>query len=315
MKIAVITPVKHIPGIQELLNSKGSVFYIENGTKQEVRSLLLEECIDTLICNPNQQNYIIDKELLDDTVVSLINTCSTGTNHIDCDYCSLNNIKIQSLTRDYDLIKQLPSTAELSFGLMLSLLRKIPQSSLDVSNHYWNYTKFIGRQIKGLTIGIIGYGRLGKLMFKYCDAFQANVKIYDPYVLSELDDNFLLNHNCKTLEELMQISDVISIHVHLNQETRYMINQQILGYTKKKPYIINTSRGEIVCETDIINALDSNTISGYATDVIEHEFGNLTESPIIKALDGSRNIIVTPHIGGMTVEGQKKAYEWAINKL
>jgi lactate dehydrogenase-like 2-hydroxyacid dehydrogenase len=94
-----------------------------------------------------------------------------------------------------------------------------------------------------------------------------------------------------------------------------MINEQLLGKCEKMPYIINTSRGEIVKEDDVINALQTNKIAGYATDVLEDEFGNLQNSNIIDAMNNGYNIIVTPHIGGMTIEGQTKAYIWAINKL
>jgi D-3-phosphoglycerate dehydrogenase len=152
-------------------------------------------------------------------------------------------------------------------------------------------------------------------MFKYCDAFGANVKIYDPYITSELDDRFRLNYTCSSLRKLIEHSDVISIHVHVSDETKYMINKQILGYSEKKPYIINTSRGEIVNEDDIVSALDENLILGYATDVIENEFDNILNSPIIRAMNDGKNILITPHVGGMTWEGQKKAYEWAINKF
>ena len=126
--IAVITPIKHLPGVQQLIESKGNVFYLEEGNKQQVRNLLLTKNINTILCNPNQQTYKIDQELLEGTQVSLINTCSTGMNHIDVDYCNDVNITIYSLTKDYELIKQLPSTSELAFGLMLSLLRQIPES-------------------------------------------------------------------------------------------------------------------------------------------------------------------------------------------
>jgi D-3-phosphoglycerate dehydrogenase len=164
----------------------------------------------------------------------------------------------------------------------------------------------MGRQIKDLNIGIIGYGRLGKMMYKYCRSFGAKVMVYDPYVT---------NIACNSLENMISNADVISLHVHVTPETKYMINKEILGYCKKSPYIINTSRGEIVNETDIVNALKLGLISGYGADVVENEFDDLTKSPIIKAMNAGENIIVTPHTGGMTVEGQTRAYKWAINKL
>jgi D-3-phosphoglycerate dehydrogenase len=313
-KIAVITPICHLNGVLDLLKNKGEVFLLEEGTKHEVRELLLKETIDTILCNPNQQTYKIDSNLLQGTDVKLINTCSTGMNHIDIEYCNTNNINIFSLTKDYDLIKQLPSTSELAFGLMMSLIRSIPKSKQHVSEYNWDYTKFIGREVKSLTIGIIGYGRLGKMMHDYCKAFGANVKVYDPYKREDMDDAFLLNSYCE-LPGIFEQCDVISLHVHVTPETTYIINKEILGYSKKSPYIINTSRGEIVNEQDIVDALKNKVISGYGTDVIENEFDDLRASPIIKAMNAGENIIVTPHTGGMTIEGQTKAYMWAINKL
>ena len=306
-KIAVITPVSHLEGIVELLLTKGKIFLHEESTKSEVRNLLLTHDIDTILCNPNQQTYKIDKELLDGTKVTLINTCSTGMNHIDVSYCKNNNIKIYSLTKDMDLINDLPSTSELAFGLMLSLLRKIPQSQKHVSEYNWDYTQFMGRQVKDLKIGIIGYGRLGKMMHKYCKAFGAEAMIYDPYI-----DVGIFT---ASLQDIFSKCDVVSLHVHVTEETKYMISKELLGLAKKDLYIINTSRGEIVNELDIVNALNTGKLTGYGTDVIENEFDDLTKSPIIKAMNKGKNIIITPHIGGMTIEGQTKAYKWAINKL
>ncbi len=304
-KIAVITPVKHLKGIKDLLESKGQVFYLEEGTKNQIRNLLLSNHIDTIVCNPNQQFYKIDEELLNATHVTLINTCSTGLNHIDLDYCKNNNIKIQCHKNDLELINQLPSTAELAFGLMLSLLRSIPECNNHVSRYYWDYTQFMGRQVKDLKIGIIGYGRLGKMMEKYCKAFDAETFVYDPYV----------NTPQTSLKQMFQICDVISLHVHVTDETKYMINKDLFGFIKKDCYIINTSRGEIVNELDVVDALNTGKLTGYGTDVIENEFDDITKSPVIKAMNKGKNIIVTPHIGGMTIEGQTKAYKWSIDKI
>ena len=315
-KIAVITPISHLDGVRDLLETKGKVFYLENNpSKLEVRNLLVKEVINIIVCNPNQQSFIIDSELLDNTKVKLINSCSTGLNHIDLGYCQKNNIEIQCHKTDYKLINQLPSTSELAFGLMMSLLRNIPQCNSHVSRYYWDYTQFMGRQVKDLKIGIIGYGRLGKMMYNYCEAFGAHVKVYDPYKRDEMNDSFLLNHYTSNLEDLFQECDVISLHVHVTDETKYMVSKKLLGLSKKGLYIINTSRGEIVKENDIVQSLNSGNLLGYGTDVIENEFDDLTKSPIIKAMNNNKNIIVTPHVGGMTIEGQTKAYKWSINKL
>ena len=304
-KIAVITPVKHL-NLDDLLESKGDVLYIESGSKSEVKSLIIKESIDTLICNPNKQDFMIDNELLSGSKVKLINTCSTGLSHIDVDYCIENNIEIYSLTKDYDLINNLPSTSELAFGLMIDSLRNISRSQEHVRKYGWDYTKFIGRQIKDLKVGIIGYGRLGKLMYKYCKAFEADVSVYDPYIPGF--DNV-------DLEDFVSDCDVISLHVHLNHETKYMIDKRTLKNVKNNLVIINTSRGAVVKEEDIIEMLNNQLIGGYATDVIEDENDNVYKSKLITEMINNKNIIITPHVGGMTIEGQTKAYKWAINKL
>ena len=307
-RIAVITPVLHLDGIKELLESKGKVWYCEQGSKQEIRELLLKEKINTIICNPNKQDYYIDKELLEGTNVSLINTCSTGMNHIDIEYVESKNIKVYNLKTDFELLNKLPSTSELALTLMLGLLRKLIPSVESVKNYQWDYEPFIGRMISELTVGIVGYGRLGKMMASFCKPLCKKVIIYDPFVNSKDFSNV-------SLEELLELSDVISLHVHVKEDTKYMINKDLLAKMKKSPYIINTSRGEIVNETDIIEGLKSDTISGYGADVIEDEFGNIEDSPIIRAMLQGYNIIVTPHTGGMTKEGQQLAFTWAINKL
>ena len=305
MRIAVITPVKHLSGIEDLLSTKGEIFYLEEGTKSEVRDLLLKENIDTILCNPNQQTYKIDQELLDNTAVSLINTCSTGMNHINQEYCKSNGIKIYSLTQDYELINNLPSTSELAFGLLLDLMRNITISNNEVKqNKTWDYLPFVGQQMKDFKIGIVGYGRLGKMMAKYCKAFDAEVYIYDPY--SE-------ESNVKELEDLFQICDAVSLHVHVSDETKYMIDYDLLSRNVK--FLVNTSRGEIVKESDVIKALKECKLWGYAADVIEDEFGDIKNSPFFSLENSKLNYIFTPHVGGMTIQGQTKAYKWAINKL
>ncbi len=305
MKIAVVTPVKHLNGVLNLLATKGEIHLLEEGSKSEVRELLLNKDIDTILCNPNQQTYKIDEELLSGTNVSLINTCSTGMNHIDVEYCKLVGIQIYSLTKDYELINNLPSTSELAFGLLLDLMRNITLSNNTTKqDKSWDYLPFVGQQMKDFKVGIIGYGRLGKMMAKYCKAFDTEVYIYDPYS----DES-----NVKTLEDLFQICDAVSLHVHVGDETKYMIDYNLLSRNVK--FLVNTSRGEIVKESDVIRALKEGKLWGYGADVIEDEFGDISKSPFFNLENSKLNCIFTPHIGGMTIQGQEKAYKWAINKL
>ena len=301
MKILCITPVKHINGLCKNLESLGSVEYHPDLTKQDVKGLIDSFDYDIIFCNPNKQNYILGDYILSNFKGTII-TASTGLNHIDMMYCDLKGIDVVSLTTYYDVIEKISSTAEHSFALMMSLLRNIPSGFDDVKKCNWNYENFIGRQLDKLTIGIIGYGRLGTMMERYCKAFGMKVIIHDPY------------KGYDNLQNLIKESDVITLHVHVSDETKYMIDKKLLTHMKKSSYIINTSRGEIVDEKAIIESLKNNHLKGYATDVIEDEFDNIKNSPILKGVDEGLNIIVTPHIAGMTKEAQEIAYNGVIDK-
>ena len=302
MKILCLTPIKHLDGIYEYLESFGSVSYTPELNKEDFTHFIMSE-YDVIFCNPNKQKYLLDKETLGNFSGTIL-TASTGLNHIDIKYCEDNGIKVLSLTKDYDLLNKLPSTAELAFGLMLSILRNIPSSFEDVKVGGWDYDMFMGHQLHGKKIGIIGLGRLGKMMNLRCTAFGMNVLVYDPY--KGYDD----------LDMVLKSSDIISLHVHVTDETKYMVDKKFLDSMKKDSYIINTSRGEIVNEKDIVQSLRDGHLKGYATDVIEDEYRDIFPiSPILHGVKEGLNIIVTPHIGGMTWEGQQKAYEWSINKL
>lgn len=307
MNIGIYTPVTHLDGIVELLSKKGNVFYDEYADKKNVKLSLVNNKIDVIICNPNRQGYIIDKDLLEYTNVSIINTCSTGVNHIDIEYCKKNNIQVLSLSKDYELLNDLPSTSELAFGLLLDLSRSISKSSSEVKNDLvWDYTKYIGNQIKDMKVGIVGFGRLGKMMAHYCYSFGADVYVYDPYV--SIDSKYT---TITSLEELFKICDSISLHIHATEKNRKLIKLNLFQNNNVK-YLINTSRGEIVDEIDIATALNSKMLLGYGADVLESEFDDISKSIL---LSSNFNVIITPHIGGMTIEGQTKAFKYAINKL
>ena len=199
---------------------------------------------------------------------------------------------------------------------MLNLLKKIPQSFNSVKNYEWDYEGFIGRQIKGLSLGIIGFGRLGKIMANFGYSFGMTVYIYDPYISEEAMLKINKNYKKVELEELCKNSDVISLHVHVTEETKQMVDKKFIEKMKQNSYLINTSRGEIVNENDIIYYLKNGKLSGYGTDVVEHEFENIHKSELIKVANENKyNIVITPHIGGMSIEGQTKAFTWAVNKF
>lgn len=311
LKILVITPIEHLKQTFELMKTFDYIYKPYLNKNELIQILKNDKSINALFTNPNKQGFILDKEVFINSNIKIINTASTGTNHIDKVYCENNNIKIYSLTKDYDLINQLTSTSELAFGLMISLLRKIPFSFDSVKNYEWNYEKYIGRQVKDFNLGVIGYGRLGKMMVHYGLAFGMNVYVYDPYQKVEIENIKQVN-----LNDLLINSDVVSLHVHVTDETRKMINKDFIKKMKNNSYLINTSRGELVDELEILKNLESGKLAGYGTDVIADEFNDIKQSKLIEYSKNEKyNIVITPHIGGMTYEGQNKAFYHAMNKF
>ena len=301
--IVCITPVKHLDGVYEAINKYGKVYYLPEIDKNGLSKFLSESDAEFIFANPNKQPFILDAEVLENSNIKVINTCSTGTNHIDKAYCNDNGIAVWSLKKDFELINQLPSTAELAFGLMCCLLRKIQPAFEDVKSGNWNYEAFMGRQLNGLTIGIIGYGRLGKFMESYCKAFGMNILLYDP------------PKGFTDLNGLLAASDVISLHVHVEDDTRNFVNNEFLKKMKSGSYLINTSRGELVDEEAIIASLIQGHLGGYGTDVIRDEFSCERKSNLVMFAVQDPRVVITPHVGGMTWEGQTTAYRWAIKKF
>ena len=309
MKTICITPIKHLEGVYGKINSITELTYLPNINKNELKKILFEESFEYLFTNPNKQNFLLDEETLGDSNIKVINTCSTGLNHIDLNYCEENDIDVWSLKTDYELINDLPSTSELAFGLMMSLMRNIPKSFHSVRDGNWDYEPYVGHQIKGKTIGVIGYGRLGKIM---CDLFYGwgvEKLAYDPY-------ERITTARGTPLKELLRKSDAVFLHTHVTDETRGMVDEEFLSYMKEGSYLINTARGELVEEEAIIESIESGHLKGYGTDVIKDEFGDIKNSKLVEfSINPNNNVIITPHIGGMTIEGQTKAYHWAINKF
>ena len=215
MRILCLTPIEHLDGVFEYLQSFGRVDCLIDSPANVIRDVVATLNYDVIFCNPNKQNYMLDEYILKH-FNGIILTASTGLNHINTNYCEQKGIKVLSHKNDIRFLNDLPSTAELAFGLMSSIVRNIPSSFDDVKKGNWDYDSHMGHQLQGKSIGIIGYGRLGKMMTKYCWAFGMNVRLYDPY------------EGYKDLDSLVTESDIISLHVHASDETKHMINKKVL---------------------------------------------------------------------------------------
>lgn len=308
--LLIITPVNHI----EKFISEAKKFFRLKILKNPTQNVLKKNIKKTkyIFTNPNMTQIYLGEKLLKNTDVKAICTASTGTIHIDEKYCKKQNIKVLSLKNDKHLLNQLTSTSDLAFGFLINAVRKIPQSTLSVSKGKWSYLDFKGRMIKNLQIGIIGYGRLGKIFTKYCLSFGSRVSVYDPFVK-------ITNKKIKVIKNInkeIKKFDVLALHIHASKKNLNFINKKKLNLMKENIIIINTSRGEIIDENDLISFLKKNKKSIYFTDVLLREYDGLNKSRIFNYSKKNPNqVFITPHIGGMTTEGQSLAYHYSLKKL
>ena len=313
-KCLIATPLLHLPKVRQFVQLHSRFFEInEDITYDNLNSFLSSRNdIRAILVNPNAQGFVIDHKILSESNLQCINTCSTGLNHIDQKSCKDLNIKIFSLKNDYSLINNLPSTSELAFGMMLGLFRNYSQCNQAVLRHDWNYKSVMGHQLEEASIGVLGYGRLGKIFCRQLSGFNVNVSV------CESSPDVLVPSNFKrvTIEKLFSQSDAVAIHIHSTPENKGIINSDLLSKAKRGMYLINTSRGDLVDEETIAEMLKSSALGGYATDVLATEFSRIEDSPVLKLhQEGRHNIIITPHVGGMTFEGQEKAYLHALSKF
>ncbi|HHT51495.1 MAG TPA: phosphoglycerate dehydrogenase [Eubacteriaceae bacterium] len=213
----------------------------------------------------------------------------------------IDNIDLKTATEHGIAVINAPdgntiSTTELSFAMLMSLARWLPQAHGDLKMGQWNRKKYVGVELNNKVLGIIGIGRIGSGMAKRAKAFNMNVIAYDPFITEEQAKK--LGIRIGTLEEVIQQSDFITIHTPLTKETKYLLDDDEFNQMKKGVRIINCARGGIIREEALIRALDEGIVEGAALDVFENE--PPVDSPIIK----HPRIITTPHLGASTKEAQ-----------
>jgi D-3-phosphoglycerate dehydrogenase len=308
-KLLILTPIKHIDGLFELLSLNFNCIYLPNEPINKIINSL-QDC-DLVFTNPNKSKLMFNAEFFEKApLLKAIYTASTGTDHIDINVAQSLGIKIFSLANEKKVINELTSTAELAFTFALMAARNVLGAIEHVRNGGWDYEEFIGRQFSSLTVGVVGFGRLGKMFANYCKAFGATVLVYDPFV--EINSDYT---PVNTLIDLAKAVDVISLHVHHTKETKSLVNSSFFDHCKRSINIINTSRGEIIDELALAKFLKDNTHATYYSDVLSNEILGRNINPLMNNTLPQNQLIITPHIGGMTTEGQKKAFYYTANVM
>ena len=242
----------------------------------------------------------VDPQFLDAARrLKLIGTPSTGTDHLDIEEIGKRGVACMDIATEYELINSFTATSELSFGLLLSLVRKIPAALRVAREGEWARERFTGFQLSQKTLGILGLGRLGRITARIGQGFGMRVIGHD---IRDVSVDGVEN---VSFDELLQNADVLSIHIHLTPATEGLIGRAEFAKMKRTAILLNTSRGRIIDEVALLAALQGNKLAGAGLDVIDGEWltqQELLRHPLILYSRKYENLLISPHIGGMTTE-------------
>ena len=260
-----------------------------------------------------RSRFSIDKNFLDKaTNLKFIGRVGAGLENIDCDYAESKAITLIAAPEGNK-----NAVGEHSLGMLLSLFNKLNKADKEVRNGKWLREENRGIELDGRTVGLIGYGNMGKSFAKKLRGFDVEVLCYDIKA-------GVSNENCKqvSLEELQEKADVLSLHTPQTELTKKMINANLINGFKKNFWLINTARGSSVVTKDLVAALDSGKILGAGLDVLEYEkssFENLFSDDkmpdAFNYLINSENVLLSPHVAGWTVESKERLSQTIVDKI
>lgn len=259
-----------------------------------------------------RSRFKIDKAFLDKAInLQFIARVGAGLESIDCDYATAKEIHLIAAPEG-----NANAVGEHAIGMLLSLFNNLNKANNEVKSGQWKREANRGHELEGKTIGIIGYGNMGKSFAKKLRGFDVTVLCHD--ILPNMGDS---NANQVSLSELQERADVLSLHTPWTPETDKMINADFINQFKKSFWLINTARGNSVVTADLVEALKSGKILGAGLDVLEYEklsFETLFEGEKPAAFEyllQAENVLLTPHIAGWTFESHQKLAQTIVDKI
>jgi D-3-phosphoglycerate dehydrogenase / 2-oxoglutarate reductase len=254
----------------------------------------------------------VDKDFLSHCdKLEFIARAGAGLDLIDLEGVRVKNIQVFAANEG-----NADAVAEHTMGMILMLFNKLNWADAEVRQRIWHREENRGIELKGMTVGIIGYGNMGMAFAQRLMGFDVNVLAYDKVEKTVQEYGFYARK--ATIDEIFEESDLVSIHVPLTDETRMMVDDDFIQKFKKNIFIVNTSRGEVASTDSILKGLQSGKIRGACLDVLENEkFSKLTlkQEQVYSQLFKLKNVILTPHIAGWTVESYRKINEVLVEKI
>ena len=255
-----------------------------------------------IVRNKTQVNKEI---LLNASSLKFIGRLGVGLDNIDTEYCRNNNIHVQPATG-----MNADSVAEYVINSSLSLLKNVPLMHQETFMGNWPRTSISSRELNGKIFGLMGFGLIAKKVSTLAKIFNAHIIAYDPFIDSSIANKF--NIKLVDMHEIFEKADVISIHLPLTPTTKDLLNYDAFTKMKKQPIIINSSRGSIINEDDLLRSYDEKLISGFALDVYETE---PAPKIFLNSIKDNTNCILTPHIAGVTEESNIRVSDFIANSV
>ena len=259
-----------------------------------------------------RSRFTIDKQFLDKaTNLKFIGRVGAGLENIDCDYAESKRVYLISAPEG-----NRNAVGEHALGMLLSLFNKLNKADKEVRQGKWLREDNRGIELDGKTVGLIGYGNMGKAFAKKLKGFDVQVLCYD--IKLNIGDE---NARQVSLKELQEKADVLSLHTPQTLLTTNMVNEAFISQFKKSFWLINTARGKSVVTSDLVEALKSGKILGAGLDVLEYEkasFENLFSSEMPQAFEyliQAENVLLTPHVAGWTIESKEKLAQTIVDKI
>jgi D-3-phosphoglycerate dehydrogenase len=239
-------------------------------------------------------------------------TATTGLNHIDLDAARDRGVTVVSLRGETEFLRNIRATAEHTIGLMLALLRDVPRATVAVRDGRWERDAHKGRELYEKTVGLVGFGRIGRLVARYLEAFDARVLAHD---IAPLDD---VPPHVQSVElpELLATADIVSLHASHRPGDPCIIGPAQLRLMRPGTWLVNTARGELLDELALVEALEEGRLAGAALDVLADETRTSADThPLMMLARRSPTLMITPHIGGCTHESMAKTERFLVVKL
>ena len=274
--------------VEDVLKSKSIDYDIKTGLEPNELKAIIDDYDGILIRSATK----LTADVLENcSNLKVIGRAGVGVDNVDLDVATKNKILVMNTP-----LGNLEATAELTVGLMFSLYRHIHNANTSTHEGKWEKAKFMGTELKGKTLGIVGFGNIGQRVAEICKVIGMQILTNSNSASDEVLNSF--GAKKVSTEELISSSDVLSLHTKLNDQTKNMLNKESIATMKSSSVLVNCARGGLINESDLKDALNNDVIAGAAIDVYE------TEPATENVMFGAKNLLLTPHLGASSKEAQ-----------